>query len=218
MAIAELSPSWYREAGSGMGATLNIAAAMEAHGGERVVAMDSQGEGDGAQCAAVADALAERMGLSILENRKGLSPGDTAGAVPNDVLDLVFIDGEHRHPAVTRDFEGVLPFTDEHTVVVWHDYWLPGIAECVRTATEQGFRCWWVPTSCEMVVGTRDPQRFATITSLFPRGVENRRRPFPLTPYILMGVEIAKFRLGRLLRRGARSPSGRRETGANGGI
>ena len=100
---------------------------MQACGGERVVTLDSETEGDGRRCAAVARALTERMGLSILSNRKGFSPEDTASVVETDVHDLVFIDGAHTHPQVTRDFEGMLPFSDDRTVFVWHDYWLMGM-------------------------------------------------------------------------------------------
>ena len=50
---------------------------------------------------------------------------------------LVFIDGEHRHPQVTRDLRGILPFTDRRTIFVWHDFWLPGIPQAVRAARTQ---------------------------------------------------------------------------------
>ena len=46
--------------------------------------------------------------------------------------------------------------------------------EAVERAKQKGFRCLWVPTSCEMILATRDPARFAELQKLFPEGIEDR--------------------------------------------
>lgn len=163
-----------------------IADMMRQHGGERVTTLDSEIEGRGEACASVARRLASALELDLLINKKGRSPTDTAWAMENLHHDLVFIDGDHGHPQVTRDFEAILPFTDSKTIFVWHDFWLPGIFPCLSLAVREGFRWLWLPTSCEMVVGVRDEAMFTELQGLFPSGVENQR-PYSalLTPAIL---------------------------------
>lgn len=152
-----------------------IADVMRQHGGQRVVTLDNEIEGKGQACAAIARRLADRLELSLLRNRKGRSPADTAWAVESERNDLVFIDGDHRHPQVTRDFEAILPYTSEHTIFVWHDFWLPGIYPCLRVAAGYGFRWLWLPTSCEMVLGMRDAATFSALQEMFPDSVENQK-------------------------------------------
>jgi predicted O-methyltransferase YrrM len=155
-----------------------IAHVMQQHGGQSVVTLDDQSEGNGQRCAAIAQELAERLELgSLLVNKKGRSPEHTREAAGDRSYDLIFIDGLHRHPQVTRDFEGVQPIADERSVVVWHDGWIPGIPESVETAKQQGMHCLWLPTSCEMILGTRDPQMFARLQELFPEGEIEHRHP-----------------------------------------
>lgn len=89
-----------------------IADAMRQYGGQSVITLDSEVEGRGQDCAAVARRLANVMELSLLKNKKGSSPNDTAWAAEGKNFDLVFIDGDHSDPQVTRDFEGILPFAD----------------------------------------------------------------------------------------------------------
>ena len=111
-----------------------IAKMMELHGGESVVTLDDHSEGDGLRCFEMADRLRERMDCGLLVNKCGSSPGDIRWAAGRDAVDLIFIDGEHRHPQVTRDFQGVQELVREHTIVCWHDYWMPGIPESVAEA------------------------------------------------------------------------------------
>ena len=163
-----------------------IADMMRQYGGQRVVTLDNEIEGRGRACATIARRLADSLDLSMLKNKKGRSPGDTAWAVENELQDLVFIDGDHGHPQATRDFEAILPYTAEHTVFVWHDFWLPGIFPCLQTAASYGFRWLWLPTSCEMVLGVRDATTFAELQGMFSYGIENRRpHPSLLAPAIL---------------------------------
>ena len=152
-----------------------IADSMRHHGGESVVTLDSEVEGRGKDCAMIARQLAERLELTLLSNKRGNSPQDTASAVETDRHDLVFIDGNHAHPHVTRDFHGILPYTDAQTIFVWHDFWIGGIVPCLRAAEGLGFKWFWLPTSCEMVLGVRDESVFAELQKLFPQGVENQQ-------------------------------------------
>jgi predicted O-methyltransferase YrrM len=151
-----------------------IADMMRQHGGKSVVTLDSEVEGRGKACAQIARQLAETLELGLLQNKKGQSPDDTASVIETDRHDLVFIDANHGHPHVTRDFDGILPFTHEQTIFVWHDFWLPGIVPCLRAAENQGFKWIWLPTSCEMVLGVREDAVFAELQKLFPEGVENQ--------------------------------------------
>lgn len=169
-----------------------IADVMRQHGGQSVVTLDSEVEGNGRNCAAVARQLADAMNLSLLKNKKGCSPNDTAWAVETERHDLVFIDGDHSHPQVTRDFEGILPFTDSKTIFVWHDFWLSGIYPCLQLALSKGFRWLLLPTSCEMVVGVRDEQVFAELQTIFPNGVENRQPHSSLLAPTLIAKEFIR--------------------------
>ena len=154
-----------------------IADVMKRSGGKSVITLDNQSEGAGAQSAAIANGLSEKLGLAgILKNKKGSSPQDIPGSVEHKRHDLIFIDGLHRHPQVIHDLEGVLPYADDRTVIVFHDSWIIGVPEAVARAKEKGFRCLWVPTSCEMILATRDQARFAELQELFPSG---RRGPGP---------------------------------------
>ncbi len=164
-----------------------IADMMQHHGGQKVVTLDSEVEGKGQDCAKVARQLANKLELTLLVNKKGRSPADTAWAVETDQHDLVFIDGDHSHPQVTLDFESILPFTHSGTIFVWHDFWWSGILPCLRTAEKHGFRWLWLPTSCEMVLGVRDDAIFASLQKMFPDGVENQKpHSLLLAPTILV--------------------------------
>ncbi len=150
-----------------------IALAMRDHGGETLITLDPRTEGDGERCAAIANELLRRLNLNFVKNKKGYSPQDIPGAVEKPKYDLIFIDGLHAHPQVTKDFDGCEPYGHDKTVFVWHDYWLEGIPECIDHAKSKGYLCWYIPTSCEMVVGTRDPETFKKFKELFPNGAED---------------------------------------------
>jgi predicted O-methyltransferase YrrM len=147
-----------------------IASAMMQHGGEQVVTLDAETEGNGAACAAVARALAARLRLSILHSKKGFSPRDVPQAIERDSYDVIFLDGCHHHPAPEDDLRATMPFARPDTIVVFHDYWIPGVRKGVRLALDSGYRCWWVPTSCEMVLAVRDGAVFDRLAALFPEG------------------------------------------------
>src|SRR4029077_11071917 len=136
---------------------------------------DNQSEGAGQKAAAIAQALSDALGVSdILKNKKGTAPDDIAATVEQKAYDLVFIDGLHRHPQVTHDFEGVLPYCAARGIVVFHDSWIIGVPEAVQRAKQKGFRCLWVPTSCEMILATRDADLWKQLQALFPDAVEDR--------------------------------------------
>lgn len=168
-----------------------IADVMRQNGGASVVTLDSEIEGSGQACAVVARRLADRLELTLLKNKKGRSPEDIPWAVETEFHDLVFIDGDHRHPQVTRDFEAILPYTGPHTIFVWHDFWMTGILPCLRLAAQHGFRWLWLPTSCEMVLGVREASTFADLQQMFPNGVENQRPHSPLLAAALLAKEYA---------------------------
>ncbi len=178
-----------------------IADVMQRYEGQSVVTLDNEIEGRGRDCAAVARHLADRLELTLLKNKKGRSPTDTAWAVETNRHDLVFIDGDHRHPQVTRDFEAILPYTDSNTIFVWHDFWMPGIPLCLRVAASYGFRWLWLPTSCEMVVGVRDAATFAILQEIFADGVENQQPHFPLLVPAILTKELAKQAWGAVTNR-----------------
>ena len=163
-----------------------IADVMKEHGGKSVITLDNQSEGEGQRTAAIAQQLTDKLGLSeLLRNKKGSSPQDIPSSTEQDHYELIFIDGLHRHPQVTHDFHGVLPYVADDTVVVFHDSWIIGVPEAVEEAKKAGFRCLWVPTSCEMILATRSPAKFAELQELFPEGVEDRGRRSYLYGYLL---------------------------------
>ena len=179
-----------------------IADVMLRAGGKSVVTLDNQSEGAGQQSAAIAQSLSEKLGLTgILRNKKGSSPQDIPATVEQKAYDLIFIDGLHRHPQVTHDLDGVLPYSDERTIIVFHDSWIIGVPEAVQRAKDKGFRCLWVPTSCEMILTTRDPARFAQLQQLFPEGVEDRGRRSYAYGWTLYARETVSFYLNRALGR-----------------
>jgi predicted O-methyltransferase YrrM len=207
--IADLRPRTCFIVGNAFGfSSVYIALAMQDHGGEHVITLDAETEGDGVSCAHIARALAERLELPILRNKKGFSPEDIPGAVEADKYDLIFLDGCHGHPAVTRDFHGTLPYAHDETVFVFHDFWFPGVRHGVREAMAAGLKCLWVPTSCEMVLATRSEARFDQLRALFPAGDPAPYRHFrPLRYAVRWSVRSAPVYASVFLERlGRRSP------------
>ena len=179
-----------------------IADVMKRCGGKSVITLDNQSEGWGQYTAGIAQKLSDALGVSdILKNKKGSAPQDIAATVEQPQYDLIFIDGLHRHPQVTHDFDGVLPYCPDDGVVVFHDSWIIGVPEAVARAKQVGFRCLWVPTSCEMIFATRDPVRFARLQALFPNGVEDRGKRNYLYGWTLYARETLSFHLNRMLGR-----------------
>lgn len=179
-----------------------IADVMKRCGGKSVITLDNQSEGAGQRAASIAQALSDALGVSdILKNKKGSSPHDIASTVEQKAYDLVFIDGLHRHPQVTDDFDAVLPYCAERGIVVFHDSWIIGVPEAVARAKQAGFRCLWVPTSCEMILATRDPECFTQLQKLFPQGVEDRGHRNYLYGWTLYARETLSFHLNRMFGR-----------------
>jgi predicted O-methyltransferase YrrM len=179
-----------------------IADVMKRNAGKSVITLDNQSEGAGQKAAGIARDLTDRLGLSdILHNKKGSSPEDIPATADQPVYDLVFIDGLHRHPQVTHDFDGVLPIVGERSIVVFHDSWIIGVPEAVQRAKDKGFRCLWIPTSCEMILATRSPERFAELQALFPEGVEDRGRRSYLYGWTLYARETLGFYWDKMLGR-----------------
>ena len=201
--IRELHPAQCFIIGNAFGfSAVYIADVMKQHGGKRVVTLDSQSEGPGQRCAQVARELTGKLDLNdILSHKKGWSPQDIPRAVEIEAYPLIFIDGNHFHPQATHDFEGMLPYSNDQTVFVWHDSWIRGVSESVGRARELGFRCLLVPTSCEMILGTKDETVFATLKRLFPDGVEDEKRHSHVNQYLITVRELLSFYVGRLLGR-----------------
>lgn len=169
-----------------------IALAMEKNGGRSVITLDSQTEGDGERCAAAAENLSAKLGLSILKNKKGFSPQDIPSTADDEKYDMVFIDGLHSHPQVTKDFLGILPFTDDSTIFVWHDFWIRGIPECVQEAVKRNYTCLWLATSCEMVVGVKDKVTCENLQEIFPEA----KKPENFPKHSSLLIWWVAFRLG----------------------
>lgn len=172
---------------------------MKNNGGKSVVTLDNQSEGNGPECARVAQALTDQLGLKdLVNNVKGSSPQDIPRAAGNTKYDLIFIDGLHRHPQVTHDFHGVLPIAHDKSVIVFHDSWIRGVPEAVDEAKRKGYRCLWIPTSCEIIVAVRDQDLFAKLQQLFPAAIEDRGRRSYLISHMHYLKEVFSFRMGQL--------------------
>ena len=180
-----------------------IAMVMQDHGGRSVITLDAQTEGHGERNAQVARALTERLRLNLLKNKKGFSPRDLPAAAEDKTYDLIFLDGNHDHPQVTHDLIGALPFAHDKSVIVLHDFWLPGVLYGARAAEAAGFHCLLVPTSCEIVLCTRDRATFDKLRQVFPEGrpnVAQQYRPLKYgvryvmtTPSRIVGSTVEKL-------------------------
>ena len=179
-----------------------IADVMKRHGGKSCITLDNQSEGAGQKTAGIAQGLCDALGLGdILRNKKGSAPQDIASTAEQRSYDLIFIDGLHRHPQVTHDLEGMLPYCGPESIVVFHDSWIIGVPEAVARAKKEGFRCLWIPTSCEMILATRSAERWDALTKLFPEGVEDRGHRNYFYGWTLYARETVSYHLGRMLGR-----------------
>ena len=179
-----------------------IADVMTHNGGKSVITLDNQSEGAGEKAAKIAQALSETIGTAeIMRNKKGSSPQDIPAAVEQPSYELVFIDGMHRHPQVTYDLDGVLPYCAERGVVVFHDSWIIGVPEAVQHAKSLGFRCLWVPTSCEMILATRDAGVFEKLKAAFPDAIEDKGHRNYLYGWTLYARESLAYHFNRMLGR-----------------
>jgi hypothetical protein len=115
---------------------------------------------------------------------------------------LIFIDGDHSHPQVTRDLEGVKHLAREDTVLCWHDYWLAGVPESVLAAQSVGWHCIKINTSCEIVFGTKSLAVFDRIKMLYRNAEEPRKKSRPMAYaklyYLLFVGALKNYALRRL--------------------
>lgn len=178
-----------------------IAKLIERHGGTSVITLDSMSEGDGQRCADVAAQLCQRMNCRILTNKAGWSPQDIDRAAEAEQYDLIFIDGNHFHPHVTRDFEGIERLVHDRSIICWHDYWMAGVRKSVEAAKQKGYQCVTVNTSCEIVFGVRNEAVYHRIRSLYRNIAETRRWRGPLdylrVSFVLLvvGAAVVKYRV-----------------------
>jgi predicted O-methyltransferase YrrM len=184
--IAALRPANCFIVGNAFGfSSALIAMVMEDHGGRSVITLDAQTEGNGERNAQVARALTERLSLKILKNKKGFSPQNVAEAAEDPSYDLIFLDGCHDHPQVTYDLIGTLPYAHDKSVIVLHDFWLRGVERCAQAMEMAGFYCLLVPTSCEIVLCTRDKATFEKMREVFPEGVTDVASRYRFTAYTI---------------------------------
>ena len=184
-AIREIRPKTCFIIGNAFGmSSVFIAKMMEHYDGKSVITLDSKSEGDGERCFEAAGKLNEKMNCRLLRNKVGWSPQDINNVVEENSYDLIFIDGDHSHPQVTRDLEGVQHLARPDTVVLWHDYWLAGVPESVSAAQQMGYHCVKVNSSCEMVFGTKDEGLFNRIQSLYPQKIENPQKQWRAGAYL----------------------------------
>ncbi len=178
--IQEFTPDRCFIIGNAFGlSSVFIAKMMELHGGQSVVTLDNHSEGSGHRCAGIAERLAARLDCRLLENVTGTSPDDIARSAGGYRYDLILIDGLHRHPQATRDFRGVLCIARPDTIFCWHDYWMPGIPQSVDEASRAGCHCRKINSSCEMVFGTRNGERFSRIVAMYDNAEQPRKRLRP---------------------------------------
>ena len=76
-----------------------------------------------------------------------------------------------------------------------------GVPEAVQRAKDVGFRCLWVPTSCEMILATRDATRFAQLQKLFPGAIEDKGHRNYLYGWTLYARETISYHFNRMLGR-----------------
>lgn len=184
-----------------------IAKVMERCGGEAVITLDSKSEGHGERCHRVAELLRQRLNAVLLTNKVGWSPRDVGAAAGEEAYDLVFIDGDHSHPQVTHDFEGVQGLVHERTIVCWHDFWVDGVPQSVAAAEAAGYRCLKVNTSCEMVFGTRSAAVSEELGVLFPGGEPPRRRARSIRVWGRLGASFLAYLFGKCCGRRPRDAS-----------
>lgn len=84
-------------------------------------------------------------------NRLTILRGDSsemAKQVPDGILDFVFIDADHRYPAVIKDLAAWVPKLQPGGILCGHDIHLPGVKRAVdeklKWYEEAGVdNCWW---------------------------------------------------------------------------
>lgn len=183
--IGEIRPKTCFIIGNAFGmSSVFIAKMMEHYDGQSVITLDSKSEGDGERCFDAAANLRENMKCRILKNKAGWSPQDIDKVVEDDTYDLIFIDGDHSHPQVTRDLEGVQHLIRPDTILIWHDYWLAGVPESVSAAQQMGYKCVKVNSSCEIVFGTRDEGIFDRIKALYPQKIDQPQKQWRAAAYL----------------------------------
>lgn len=124
--------------------------------GTQVVSIDNRTEGNGEECAAIAEWLAKQMGCTNLQQLRAESPQDVPHVLGQNKIDLCLIDGAHAPPHPKNDTLAVIPHLSDKGVIVWHDGFAVGVKEAVVAARELGYDCREYPTSCVMNMGAKD--------------------------------------------------------------
>lgn len=173
--------------GNGFGLSAAFLARLTSRFRGQVLTLDNQSEGDGARCFQAAAYLRDHLPCPNLYNHLGASPDAIPALAADGPFHLVLIDGAHHHPQVTIDFHAIRPHLHSAGIVIWHDYWLPGVVQSVATAQKEGWYCLRLPTSCEIVFGTRHAGTFATLSALYPTAGP----PVPSHRYLLGRSRLA---------------------------
>ena len=141
--------------GDGFGFSSNyISLVMDDHDGELVITLDNySSSGDHARTALRNCKPLELKNVKILRIT-GTSPDDVLSASNGNIFDICFIDGCHTGVAPLEDFKASLAVIRDTSIVIWHDAFMPDIADSVSYAVQHGFKCYQLNSSCTTVVGS----------------------------------------------------------------
>jgi predicted O-methyltransferase YrrM len=156
--------------GNGFG--LSAFALALSHPDNEVVAIDNWSEGE-------FSIAARDLSLDICKSAKlqdrvhivtGTSPQDTPRAMQyfdkhkEIKVDLAFIDGYHTNEAAAADYQGLLPYLDSHSIVLWHNVY--SVREAFQDAVmKENDRLW----DQEMVLRTFGPLGVYYETKTYPK-------------------------------------------------
>ena len=90
-------------------------------------------------------------------------------------------------------------YARDSTIFLFHDAWLRGVSRAVAHARQEGLHNLWLPTSAEMVVGTRDTAVFNRLRQAFPEGIEDRKPRNHTLTYLRHLASVANYHRERLL-------------------
>lgn len=95
---------------------------------QEVIAIDNWSEpGIGELTKSLSEAIIAAASLTNVRLVTGTSPQDTAkalnpsGPTARAPISIAFIDGLHRNHAAKADYDGLIPFLDNQSVVFWHN-------------------------------------------------------------------------------------------------
>lgn len=114
-----------------------VALVMADNGGERIITIDNLnhnifGDDNIRRVSDLQHLVAESLILNLdlpltYINAVGCSPKDTPKICSPYLFDFVIIDGYHVEEAVIADFNGILPYTTENVIFIFHDLSIPGV-------------------------------------------------------------------------------------------